>query len=183
MEEDGIVDIVVEVMVVEEAADRCWPEDCISVGSACRRSHFVVVGEEGLNEDVAVVSGSSSFSGLHFATTAEIPYMVEVSNDDVGTYHFALEGTLTLQAGEGVGRNWHVGCEEALCAVAASTLLVRRLPHLHLHPRHLLRLFLESPKVLCAHVGYHTATISPIARPGRSTYVGISRQRLSDVSG
>ena len=156
MEEDGIVDIVVEVMGAEEAADRCWPEDYISVGSACRRSHFAVAGEEGLNEDVAVVSDSSSFSGLHFAMTAGIPCMAEVSNDDVGTCHFALEVTPMLQAGEGVGRNWHVGHEEALRAVAASTLLVRRLPHLHLHPRHLLRPFLESPKVLCARVVYHT---------------------------
>ena len=76
--EDEIVDIGVEVMVAEEVVSRCSFEDCRLVGLACKHNHFVVGEAEEWNGDVAVVSDSSSFCGLHFATTAVIPCMVEV---------------------------------------------------------------------------------------------------------
>jgi hypothetical protein len=75
-----------------------------------------------------------------------------------------------LQAVEDVGRSWYVAYEVVSCAEVALTLLVRLLPHLHLHPRHLLHPFLENPQALCVRVVCHTTTISPIANLG-SDYI------------
>jgi hypothetical protein len=164
--EGGIVDIAVEVRGAEEAANRCLLEDYILAGWACKHSHFVEGEGEEWNGDVAAVSDSSWFCGLYFATTVVIPCMAEVSSDDAGTCHFALEVTPTLLAAEGVGRNWRVAYVVVSYVAAALTLLVHQLPRLHLHPRHLLRLSLESPQVLCAHAGCHTAPVSPVAKSG-----------------
>jgi hypothetical protein len=76
--EGGIVDIVAEGMGAEEAVTHCLLEDCRSAGLACKQSHFAVEEAEAWNGDVAVVSDSSLFYGLYFATMAVIPCMVEV---------------------------------------------------------------------------------------------------------